>query len=386
MQKQYLLTDDQKDLQLMVRDFAAREIIPNAAKWDIEGKFPMDTFKKAAQMGLHTMCLPEQFGGMGLDRLTACLINEELGYGDAGFATSVGANMLAYVPLELAGTPEQLQIFGDIIAPGALAAFCLTEAEGGSDASNCHTTAKKIGNEYVINGTKAFITNGGIAEVFIVFAVTDPEQGPAGISAFLVERSREGVSSGAEENKMGIRASNTAEVVFQDVRVPEDHLIGPEGWGFGIAMKTLDRTRPTGSAVAVGICQRAINECVAYSRERVVFGRPISKHQAVSFMLADMEIQTSAARQMIHYSANLMDNGIFDSEVCAVAKTLASDAAMSVTTDAIQVMGGYGYSRDYPVEKLMRDAKIFQIFEGTNQIQRIVISSKLFKKPKAENQ
>lgn len=385
MQKQYLLTEDQKDLQLIVRDFTAKKITPNAAKWDIEGKFPMDTYNKLVQMGLHTMCLPEEFGGLGLDRLTACLINEELGYGDAGFATSVGANIMAYVPLELAGTPEQLQIFGDIVAPGGLAAFCLTEAEGGSDASNCHTTARKIGNEYVINGFKSFITNGAIAGVYIVFAVTDPEEGPAGISAFLVERSREGVSVGAEENKMGIRASNTSEVIFQDVRVPENHLIGPEGRGFGIAMKTLDRTRPAGSAVAVGICQRAINECLAYSNERVVFGRPISKHQAVSFTIADMEIHTVAARQMIHYAANLMDNGVFDSEICAIAKTLAGDAAMKITTDAVQVMGGYGYSRDYPVEKLMRDAKIFQIFEGTNQIQHIVISSALFRKPNTEN-
>jgi len=379
MQKQYLLTQDQKDIQLMVRDFTEKEIKPNAAQWDIDGKFPMDTFKKVVQMGIHAMNLPEKFGGMGLDRYTACLINEELGIGDAGFATSVGANMLAYVPLELAEDEHLLKIFCDIVAPGELAAFCLTEAQGGSDASNCHTTAVRVGNEYIINGTKAFITNGGIAEVFIVFAVTDPEAGPRGMSAFLVEHSREGISAGAEENKMGIRASNTSEVVFQDVHIPADHLIGAEGFGFGIAMKTLDRTRPTGSAVAIGICQRAINECVSYSKERVVFGRPISKHQAVSFRIADMEIQTEVARNMIHYAARLMDNGIFDSEVSAIAKAFAGDAAMRVSTDAVQVFGGYGYSRDYPVEKLMRDAKIFQIFEGTNEIQRIVISTSLMR-------
>lgn len=379
MRNQYLYTNDQKDLQLMVREFTEKEIKPYAAEWDIKNEFPMDAFKKAVEMGLHVTELPEKFGGMGLDHLTDCIIMEELGFGDAGFALSVGTNNLAYSSLEIAGTDKQLRTFADIVVPGGLAAFALTEAQGGSDAANCNTTAVKVGEEYIINGTKSFITNGGVADVYIVFALTDPDAGIRGMSAFLVERSREGVSVGLAENKMGIRSSNTSDVIFQDVRIPANHLLGAEGYGFGIAMKTLDRSRPVGSSVVVGLCQRAIDECVAYSKERVVFGRPISKHQAVSFIMADMEIQTEVARRMVHYAAQLMDNGIFDSEVSAVAKTFASDIAMKVTCDAIQVLGGYGYSRDYPIEKLMRDAKVFQIFEGTNQIQRIVISSALMK-------
>jgi len=379
MKNQYLLTDEQKDLQLMVREFVAKEIIPYAAIWDEKGEFPIGTYQKAVKMGLHVTELPEKFGGMGLDHLTDCLIMEEMGYGDAGFALSVGTNMLAYAAMLIADSDEQMKIFADIVVPGGLAAFALTEAQGGSDASNCKTSAVKIGNEYIINGTKAFITNGGVADVYIVFAMTDPELGVRGMSAFLVERSRGGVSVGAHENKMGIRASSTSEVVFQDVHVPANHLLGAEGFGFLIAMQTLDRSRPAGSSVVVGLCQRAIDECVDYSKKRVVFGRPISKHQAVAFTMADMEIQTEVARRMVHYAAQLMDKGVFDSEVSAVAKTFAGDIAMKVTCDAIQVLGGYGYSRDYPVEKLMRDAKIFQIFEGTNQIQRIVISSALMK-------
>lgn len=380
MRTQYLLTKDQKDLQLMVRDFTAKEITPYAAEWDLKGEFPKDAYKKVVDMGLHVTELPEKFGGMGLDHLTDTLIREEMGYGDAGFTLSVGTNMLAYASMAIAASDEQMQKFADILVPGGLAAFALTEAQGGSDASNCRTIAKKVGDEYIINGTKAFITNGGIADVYIVFALTDPEKGLKGMSAFLVERSREGVSVGAEENKMGIRASNTAEVIFQDVHVPADHLLGAEGFGFLIAMQTLDRSRPSGSSVVVGLCQRAIDECVKYAKERIVFGKPISKHQAVAFMIADMEIQTEVSRRMVHYAANLMDEGIFDSSVGAVTKTFAADAAMKTTCDAIQVLGGYGYSRDYPIEKLMRDAKIFQIFEGTNQIQRIIVSSGLLRK------
>ena len=379
MANQYLFTDEQKDLQLMVRDFVNKEIIPHAAEWDVKGECPQDTFRKACDMGLHLMGIPEEFGGMGLDQTTSCILREELGRGDAGFAVSLGANMLGYTPLSIAGTKEQIKHFADIVVPGAVSAFCLTEAQGGSDAGNSKTTAVKVGDEYVINGVKTFITNGGIASVYTVVAMTDKEKGVKGMSAFLVERDRPGVSVGAEENKMGIRASNTTEVVFEDVHVPADHLIGKEGDGFKIAMKTLDRTRPSGSATAVGICQRAIDECVKYAKERVVFGKPIAKHQAVAFMLADMEIQTQAARQMVMHAARLMDNGIYDSVVAAAAKTFTGDTAMKVTTDAVQVLGGFGYSREYPVEKLMRDAKIYQIFEGTNQIQRVVISGNLLR-------
>ena len=379
MANQYLFTTEQKDLQAMVRDFVNKEVIPNAAEWDVKSEFPEATFKKAVGMGLHLLGIPEEFGGMGLDQTTSCIIREELGKGDAGFAVSLGANMLGYTPLSIAGTKEQIKYFADIVTPGAVSAFCLTEAQGGSDAGNCKTTAVKVGDEYVLNGVKTFITNGGIASVYTVFALTEKDKGVKGMSAFLVERDRPGVSVGAEENKMGIRASNTTEVIFEDVRIPADHLIGKEGDGFKIAMQTLDRTRPSGSATAVGICQRAIDECIKYSKERVVFGKPIAKHQAVAFMIADMEIQTQAARQLVMHSARLMDNGIYDSMLGAVAKTFTGDTAMKVTTDAVQVLGGFGYSREYPVEKLMRDAKIYQIFEGTNQIQRMVISGTLLR-------
>ncbi len=379
MYRQYLLTPEQCELQAMTRDFVEKEIIPQAAQWDRAGEFPRESFRKAADMGMHLLGIPEAYGGMGLDTLTCCVIREELGRGDAGFAVAIGANMLGYTPLSVAGTEKQIKQFADIVVPGELSAFCLTEAQGGSDAGHCMTTARKVGDEYVINGTKTFITNGTVAQVYTVFAATDKEKGAKGISAFLVERSRPGISVGVEENKMGIRASNTSEVVFEDVHVPADHLIGREGDGFKIAMMTLDRTRPSGASTAVGICQRALEECIRYSKERVVFGKPIAKHQAISFMIADMYIQTQTARQMVLNVARLMDNGVFDSAMGAAAKTFVGDTAMKVTTDAVQVLGGYGYSRDYPVEKLMRDAKIYQIFEGTNQIQRMVISGALLK-------
>jgi butyryl-CoA dehydrogenase len=379
MYKQYLMTDEQKDLQAMVRDFSRKEIAPNAGKWEITGEVPQAVIKQAMEMGLHIMTIPEKFGGMELKSETYCMLREEMGWADAGFTVMMGANSLGYTPLEVAGTEEQIKKFADIVVPGAFSAFCLTESQGGSDAGNCLTTAKKVGNDYVINGTKAFITNGGIAEVYTVFAVTDKEKGTRGISAFMVERNRQGVSVGAEENKMGIRNSNTTEVVFNDVAVPASHLIGKEGEGFKIAMKTLDRTRPSGAATVVGVCQRAIDESVKYAKERVVFGKTISHYQGISFMIADMEIQTQAARQLVRYAARLMDNGIYDSSIGATVKTFAGDVAVKVTTDAVQVLGGFGYSRDYPVEKLMRDAKIWQIFEGTNQIQRLIISGNLLK-------
>ena len=377
--QKYLLTEEQLELQAMVREFTEKEVKPYAAEWDVKGEFPMETFKKAADMGLHLLGIPEKFGGMGLGHLTSCIIREELGKGDAGFAVSVGANMLGYTPLAVAGSDDQIKRFADIVVPGELSAFCLTEAQGGSDAGNCLTTAEKVGDEYIINGSKTFITNGGIAEVFTVFAMTDKSKGLKGMSAFMVEKSRGGVSAGAEENKMGIRASNTTDVIFQDVRIPAANLIGQEGDGFKIAMQTLDRTRPAGMASAIGICQRCIDECVAYAKQRVVFGRPIAKQQAIQFMLADMEIQTQAARQMVHYVANLLDHGIYDSNAGSIAKTFAGDTAVKVALDAIQVMGGFGYSREYPVEKLLRDAKIYQIFEGTNQIQRVVISGNMLR-------
>lgn len=375
--RSYLLSEDQISLQAMVREFGKKEIIPNAAQFDDKGSYTQEAFQKGLEMGLHLMEIPEKYGGMGLDHLTEIVLREELGYADAGFAITMGGNGLGYTPLTIAGTDEQIKHFADVVTQGAVSAFALTEAGGGSDvAGNC-TTAVKAGDEYVINGTKTFITNGDVAQIYTVFASTDKTMGTKGMSAFMVDRDTPGIMIGSHENKMGIRSSHTVEMAFEDVRVPAKNLIGKEGNGFKIAMMTLDRTRPSGVSAAVGIMQRAIDECIKYSKERVVFGKPICKHQAVAFMIADMEIKCQAARQMVRHCGTLMDSGIYDSVVGSIAKTFASDCAVQVTTDAVQVLGGYGYSKEYPVEKLMRDAKIYQIFEGTNQIQRIVISGNL---------
>ena len=379
MAKSYLLTDEQLELQKLAREFMEKEIKPYAAEWDEKGEYPAAAIRKGMDVGFHLMGIPEEYGGMGLDNVTSYIIREELAKGDAGYSVSIGANGLGFTPLVLAGNEKQKQLLADIVIPGALTAFCLTEAQGGSDAVNSRTTAVKDGEEYVINGAKAFITNGGVAGLYTVFAMTDREKGARGMSAFMVEAGRPGLSAGKEENKMGIRSSNTTEVVFDNVRVPADHLIGKEGEGFKIAMQPLDRTRPASCAGAVGIAQRAIDECVKYAQERVVFGKPISKFQGISFMIADMEIQTQAARQLALYACRLLDNGIIDSVVASAAKTFGGDNAMRVATDAVQVLGGFGYSREYPVEKLMRDAKIYQLFEGTNQVQRLVIAGNLMK-------
>lgn len=376
---EYILTPEQQELQLMVREFVKKEIVPISHEYDIKGEFPAGVYKKAVDMGLQALSVPVEYGGSGLNTESYVVLNEEIAKGDAGFAVSIGANMLAATTVAIAGTEAQLKKYYDVIVKGGMAAFCLTEAEAGSDAGSIRTNAVKVGDEYVLNGTKTFITNGGLAEIYTVFAVTDKEKGKRGMSAFIVERSREGVQTGKEENKMGIRLSNTTEVIFQDVRIPKENLIGIEGEGYKLAMKTLDRTRVTGSSSAVGISQAAIDYSLEYAKQRVTFGHPIAQNQAVQFMLADMEIKTQAARLLIRNSAKLMDNGVINTKLSAVAKTFAGDTAVQVATDAIQIFGGFGYSREYPVEKLLRDAKIYQIFEGTNQIQRMIIAGTMLR-------
>lgn len=296
---------------------------------------------------------------------------------DAGFAVSVGACGLAATPVMMAGTDAQKRKMADILSEGGLAAFCLTEADAGSDAAALKTTAVKDGNDYIINGAKTFITNGGVSDIYTVFATVDRSLGAKGITAFLVERDREGVLVGKEENKMGIRLSNTTDVVFQNVRIPAENMVGSIGQGLKITLGTLDRSRGTGAIAAVGLCQKAIELSTAYAKERKTFGKPIITNQSIQFKLADMEIKTQIARQMVHYHARLMDEGIVDGTVSAIAKVYAGDVAVEVALDAIQIFGGFGYSREYPVEKLLRDAKIFQIFEGTAEIQRMVIAGAL---------
>ena len=379
MSMYYLLNEDQQAIQSMVREFARKELAPVVKECDEKSVFPMEVYKKICDMGINSMFIPEECGGMGLDTLTCCLIREELGKVDAGFTIGLGTNGLAYTPVSLAGTEEQKKLCASFIVNGGFGSYCLTEPDGGSDAAHARTTAVKASGGWVLNGRKCFITNGPLADFYIVFAATDKALGAKGMTAFIVERGRDGVSVGKHEDKLGIRASETSDVVFEEVFVPDDHLLGREGEGFKLAMSTLNRTRPGGSATAVGIMQHCIDLCIEYAKQRVVFGRPIAKQQAIQFMIADMEIKTQAARQMTRYAARLADAGVADPVVGACTKCFCGDSAFEIAANAVQVFGGYGYSREYPVEKLMRDAKIYQIFEGTNQIQRVTISANLLR-------
>lgn len=375
----YLLDESKQSIVNGIRDFMEKEVAPICAAHDRSGELPTEAYRKAFEMGLHCMEIPEEFGGAGIDYMTVAAASEEMGKVDAGFATTMGATGLAIKPVMLAGTPEQKRIYADIITQGKFAAFCLTEPNAGSDAASCTTSAVRDGDEYVINGTKCFITNGSISDVYVVFATVDRTKGLKGLTAFIVERSRPGISTGKEEDKMGIRLSNTCDVIFEDVRVPVSHRLGEEGEGFKIAMRTLDLSRPFIGAIAVGISQRALDESVAYAKTRITFGKPIAKLQALQFMMADMDIQTEAARQTVIYCIQRIMQGLPYSREAAICKCLAGDTAVKSALDAIQILGGYGYSREYPVEKLLRDAKIFQIFEGTNQIQRVVIAGQLLR-------
>lgn len=375
------LTPDQKDLQMMVREFARKELTWEKMKeYDLRSEIPMETYKKAAEMGLTALTLPEQFGGSGLGQVENAIVAEELGYMNAGFCTTILANGLAYDPVHLFGTDEQKALFAKYIVNGGFAAFALTEANAGSDAGALRTTAVKEGDEYVINGTKSFITNGGVADVYTVFAVTDPDAGARGISCFIVERDRPGVSIGSHEDKLGIRISDTSEVIFDNVRIPADHLVGQEGKGFKISMTTFDITRPASvGAGCVGGARGLIDQCFEYGKVRTTFGQPILTNQAIQFKLADMEIGTQAARALVYKAAEMIDAGQIDTVIASSAKVAASDNLLKVSAEAIQIFGGNGYSREYPIESFYRDAKIFQIFEGTNEIQRMVIIKQMLK-------
>ncbi|NJD62184.1 MAG: acyl-CoA dehydrogenase [Deltaproteobacteria bacterium] len=372
------LTEEQTALQDMAHKFAANEIRPRAEECDRAGTFPAEIFRKAFDLGLMTGFIPEAHGGLGLGSMESCLIEEELGWGCSGIATSMTANGLALTPILLAGTEDQKKEF---VAPFTreltYASFCLTEPGAGSDAGGIATTAKKDGDVYLLNGRKCFITNGSYASQYTVFASTDRSKGHKGLSAFVVPRSLPGVSPGKKEDKMGQRASDTSDVLFEDVRVPAAHLLGKEGDGFKIAMKTLDYARPTVAAMSVGVARAAFEHAMKYSKERVQFGMPIAMNQAIHFLLADMAMDIEAARLLTHKSAWLLDQGRRNTKESSFAKAFAADLAMRVTTDAVQIFGGYGYMKDYPVEKLMRDAKLLQIYEGTSQIQRLVIAKEI---------
>jgi acyl-CoA dehydrogenase len=372
------LTQEQVALQDMARKFAANEIRPKAVEYDHASKFPEDILEKAFGLGLMSGFIPEEYGGLGLSALDACIMDEELAWGCTGIATSLTCNGLALTPILVAGTDEQKKKF---VAPFAeklqYASFCLTEPGAGSDVGGIATTAKKEGDSYLLNGRKCFMTNASYASQYTVFASTDRSKGHKGLSAFVVPRSLPGVSVGKKEDKMGQRASDTADVLLEDVKVPAENLLGKEGEGFKIAMITLDYARPSVAAFAVGVARAAFELAMQYSKERVQFGVPIAMNQAIHFLLADMAMEIEAARLLTYKGAWLLDKGKRNTKESSFAKAFASDLAMRVTTDAVQIFGGYGYMRDYPVEKLMRDAKLLQIYEGTSQIQRMVIAKEI---------
>ncbi len=372
------LDDEQLALQQTARRFADEELIPIAAEHDVTGEFPREVMRKAWELGLANTFIPQEFGGVGLSVLGACVNVEETSRGCAGITTSLISNDLGLTPILLAGSEEQKR---EWLTPCAeefkMLAFCLSEPGAGSDVAGLQLQATKHGDDYVLNGTKAWITNGGEADVYTVFATLDRSARHSSICAFVLARDTPGVTPGKKEDKMGQRASDTRVVHFDDVRVPARQRLGAEGEGFKIAMTTLDRTRPLIGALATGIARRALEESLAYSAERKAFGQPIGEFQAVQFMLADMAKDIEASRLLTYQCAWLLDQGRSASKQSSMAKCFATDAAMKATTDAVQIFGGNGYTREYPVEKLMRDAKLMQIYEGTNQIQRIVIAREL---------
>jgi acyl-CoA dehydrogenase len=369
------LTDEQKDLRELAHDFAEKEIRPVAWDYDRDGTWPQEIIEKAWEVGLMNVHIEEAYGGPGLDNLSGCLIEEEMGWGCSGIGTSLMANGLAAAPVQIGGSEEtKRRYLGMLTEAPKLASFCLTEPDAGSDVSGMKTRAVKQGDKYVINGSKCFITNGGYADWFTVYAKTDPEAGHRGITAFVVDADSDGVTVDKKEDKMGQRASNTATISFDDVEVPAENMIGEENHGFKLAMMTLDRTRPGVSGLAVGIARAAFEFASEYSKERIQFGVPIAMHQAIQFMIADMATKIEAARLLVWQSAVLLDQGKRNTLASSHAKRFSADTAMEVTVDAVQVYGGYGFIKEYPVEKLMRDAKIMQLYEGTSQIQRLVIA------------
>lgn len=377
----YFLTEEQQMIKELAAKIANEKIKPIAIQYDEEGKFPHDIMKIMADSDLCGVYIAEEYGGLGGGILEMALVVEELSRACGGISLAFAGTGLGTFPIILFGSDTQKKKYLPDIASGKkLAAFGLTEANAGSDAAGIQTTAALDGDEYILNGTKQWITNGGEAEVYTVIACTNRSKGARGFSAFIVEKGTPGFSFGKKENKMGIRASCTRELVFENCRIPRDNLLAREGMGFIVAMKTLDRTRPGVASQALGIAQGAFDEAVKYSKERVQFGQPISSFQAVQHIMADMAIQIEASRALVYQTCRFIDSGAKEfSKESAMCKVFASDTAMKVTTDAVQILGGYGYMKEYPVEKMMRDAKITQIYEGTNQIQRNVIALELIK-------
>ncbi len=379
---EYFLTEQQKLIKSIARRIAEERILPVRAELDEKEQFPWELVKDIANADLFRIFIPEQYDGMGEGSFALCIAVEELARACAGVALTYAADALGTIPILLYASEAQKQKYLPAIASGArLTAFGLTESSAGSDAGAIKTTAKRDGDEYVLNGTKQFITNGGEAEIYTVIALTDPKKGARGASAFIVEKDTPGFTFGKKEKKLGIRCSATRELVFHNCRIPKENLLGREGLGFIVTMKTLDSSRPGVGALAIGLAQGALEAAVAYARQRVQFGHPVSAIQVVQHMLANMAMELEAARALVYATAKTIDSGAKDfTEEGAMAKVFATDMAMKVTTDAVQVFGGAGYMRDYPVEKMMRDAKINQIYEGTNQVLRNVIALELLRR------
>lgn len=390
----YIITEEQKDIRDMVNEFATRQIMPRAAEFDVKGELDWESYNKACEMGLLCPDIPEQYGGSGMDAMTSSIIR-----GDAGLGLTLSGNGLGSKPIMLAGNEQQKQRVADIILsdkPGrdprwpqkrfGFAAFALTEPDAGSDAGACRTTAEKAGDEYILNGRKCFITNAPYADIFTVIATIDRSLGYKGLTMFLVDAHAEGVSIGKHEDKMGIRQSATSDIILENVHVPAGNRIGAEGQGFPMAMKTLEQGRAAIGSACCGVMRAAYETAIKYAQERTTMGKPIYKNQGILFKLADMQIAIETTRQFGLYVAALVDAKDPQASVLGpIAKTYASDALQKVVTEAVQILGGYGYMRDYPVEKLMRDAKIFQIFEGTNEIQRMIIGNNGIKANRIKN-
>jgi len=379
MQGLIKMTDQQAELVSMIRNFMNKEIKPNIREFEEQGGYPERLVQMGKDMGLTVMQVPEAYGGLGLDTTTTAMMLEEGAKVESTYMgmfniTNMGAKIVMAV-----GTEGQKQYYADMLANGGMASFCLTEANSGSDAGSLRTTATKKGDEYIISGTKMFITNAGLADVFLVVASLDLSKGAKGLATFIVERNRPGVSVGKKEEKLGMCLSNTCEVIFEDVAIPAANMVGAEGTGFVSAMKVLEVSRPLVAACSLGSARAAVDMAVKYSKERVQFGKPICKFQAIQMMLADMEIRTNAARALVYNATRLIDEGKPCPKEAAMAKCFASDAYQKNATDAVQIFGGYGVMKEYIIEKLYRDSKISQIVEGTNQIQRMVIAGQMTK-------
>ena len=377
-----LLTAEQKQIQQTAREFVAKHIIPVAAEYDRKGEFHPFILAEAKKYNYFAMAVPKEYGGLGYDATTQGVVLEQWGYGCTGFGTTLAASILSMDSVMVSGNDAQKKLFFAPMVNGEIGSFALTEPGAGSDASAGTATAKKEGEEYVLNASKCFISNGGYAKVYTVFASTDRSKGVKGLSAFIVEREREGVVVAATEHKLGIRSSNTIELLLKNVRIPADHLLGKEGDGMKIAMMTLDLGRQGIASISVGLAQRALDECVKYLQKKFP-DRKVQPGQALQFKLADMEIQTQAARQLLYHTLAMKDAGLPITKESAITKTFCADTAMRVAKDALEILGDYGYSTDCVVEKLVRDAKCMQIYEGTNQIQRLVVSRAVLSEPVA---